>query len=62
MIVNLLTTLAILVLIGKFFGWLMKFDRPDGRYGTAFIMAVAGLALAALGYAFIKGLITLISS
>jgi hypothetical protein len=54
---TILTTTAIIVLVFSVIEWLMKFDRPDGRYGVFIIKAIAALLIGLVFYAYAKAII-----
>jgi hypothetical protein len=54
---TLLTTLAIVVLVFSLIEWLMRFDRPDGRYTLFVIRAIAVLLIGLVIYAYARAII-----
>jgi len=52
-----LTTAAIVVLVLSVIEWLMKFDRPDGRYGVFVIKAIGVLLIGLVIYAYAKAIV-----
>lgn len=54
---TLLTTAAIIVVVCAVIDWLIKFDRPDGRYGVSIIRAIAALLIGFVIYAYARAII-----
>jgi hypothetical protein len=54
---TVLTTAAIIVLVCAVIDWLIKYDRPDGRYGVFIIRAIAALLIGLVLYAYARAII-----
>jgi hypothetical protein len=52
-----LTAAAIVILIFSVIEWLMRFDRPDGRYGVFIIKAIGVLLIGLVLYAYARAII-----
>ncbi len=52
-----LTAAAIIVLVLGLIDWLMRFDRPDGRYGVFIIKAIGVLLIGLVFYAYARAII-----